>query len=528
MFPEGFALLMSRLGAPAREAARELAESRGTAFERLPAELTQPPLSERLADPVRYLRVQQARRLALESRLTGPADEKTLRETVDLICAICEEATWSANPEDLPFDDENHPQIDFFAAETALLLSWTIAFRGEALHSRSARIPQRIISEIRQRVLRPVSLIEDYAFLTDRVPRALSIVCDIVLTTLMVETDETRAGRLLKNLLRRLDELCRRHSARLRPMADNACDIASVTDLCELLRAISDGRMSLRRLPEDDWLDELLFPWIHDAVFADPAGGVSQPELSGIDLMRVARSAGDEALFALGAMLFRRNDRRAQTVNGRLLAGDLDRQAGQLGKDPPRLRYAVLSDNRLMVARIPGLTCAINAVGGRANAGDMLLYTDDTAVLAEGGAWHSVPVINGRPQLPKPGAACVADFETRDDRESLTVDLTPAYPAEAALQSYHRTVMVLNAERAVRLVEAVSCTRPVSISFPFVTEARPVLTDHAARLGAVRMTWEGDLEARVSSAEHGLSRVVLSTRQDVAGGYFSFNFERDT
>ena len=90
-------------------------------------------LSQRLSDPAAYLRVQRGRRQALEAMLPVPCDGEALRRVTDLICMIAEESAWSENPKGAPFDDDQHPEIDFQCAETLALLAWTQRVLGERL-----------------------------------------------------------------------------------------------------------------------------------------------------------------------------------------------------------------------------------------------------------------------------------------------------------------------------------------------------------------------------------------------------------
>ena len=120
----------------------------------------------------------------------------------------------------------------------------------------------------------------------------------------------------------------------------------------------------------------------------------------------------------------------------------------------------------------------------------------------------------------------MADFEPREDREMMSVDLTRAYPAECGLRSYQRTALTLRGERTVRIVDALSLESPQTVAFSFVCAARPTVLSAAVRMGGVRMTWEGDFLASAEPIDGGLHRLDFVAAQPVKQALFAFNFER--
>ena len=181
-------------------------------------------------------------------------------------------------------------------------------------------------------------------------------------------------------------------------------DVAAASDLAPLLARATRGELDLTdRLPMPDWLDEILFAWIQDDRFVDPGAEGMVPPLSGGDVFRVGLYAGDGALTALGAQLFRHSRLPAASVTGRMLeAADCAMLEAESGR-PPRLRYAATARNLVMSARMPGLYCALHVGGGRSNAGDCLLFSDGQPILTEAGAdcaARNLPTLNGQPQLP--------------------------------------------------------------------------------------------------------------------------------
>ena len=535
MFSQGFATLMSRFRPDAvllpRVARMRALQTESEAAQAMRCELPDMLLSERLRNPDSWRAIQQSRRRALEALLAVPPTGETVARAADLIALISEESTWSANDAGECFDEESHPEIDFQCAETAALFGWTRRILGDRLNALSPRIVNRMVTETRRRVLRPAQTHDDYPFMSGKGARPMAIAADLLLSALLLETDETRLSRAFRPALRLLDECCARHGRDFASLADSVADVSAVTDLVVLLREMTDDALDLtEQLPPGDWLDEILYAWIHDRLFVDPAGDGMQPAISGGDVFRIGHAAGDDQLTALGAMLWHQNHHLpAATVTGRLRELSACALMESAFDRPKRLRYAHLRDNRLMGARIPGLYCALHTGGGRGNAGDLCLFADDAPILVDSGRncpAKNVPVLNGLAQLASPNRPCIADFVDREDREVMSVDLTGAYPPECGLRSYQRTALTLRAEQTVRIVDALSFDQPGRAAFCFVTAVRPTVLSTAVRLGPVRLTWEGSFTVTASPLENGLTRLEFVAAEPVRQALFSFSFER--
>ena len=550
MFLRNYGALMS-LARPeampspqATGAAREAAQAE--AYLAMSRELEGMPLSRRLADPAAYLRLQRGRRRTLEALLAAECDAAALERVTDLVCMLAEESTWSENPKGAPFDDDQHPEIDFQCAETLMLIAWTQRALGERLGS---RVSGKLLYEARRRVFSPFLAHGDYPFMRfagvhgARAYRPLCILSDILLSALILETDGARRGAVVKLALRLLDEAAQSRENRVLPLADALADTAAATDLCLLLRKLTRGEVDLTAdCPNADWLDGLLFAWLEDDYFADAATGELRPDLSGAELFRVGLAANDEALTALGASLHRARHLPSSTLTGRLLdiscAGLLSAQGGSV----PKLRHAATLRNRLMLSRFGSLTCAIHSGGGRGNAGSVLLFSGARPILVEIPGMASVPVIGGHSQLDAPadrapeaafgGEVCPADFQTQPDRELMSVELTYAYPVQAAARAVQRTAMALRREGALRLVDAFDLEKPAPIAFQFITPVKPQRLTGGVRLGSVDMTWDGALSCDIAPVGRSfpdaggspLYRILLTTPQPVTRGFFTFYF----
>lgn len=513
-------------------------------------------LSQRLSDPEAYLRLQKGRRQALEALMAVEPDAQRLERVIDLICMIVEESSWAENPKGAPFDDDQHPRIDFQCAETLMLLAWVHRAMGERL---GVRVSAKLQYEARRRVFSPFLAHSDYPFMRFMGPvsalsdRPLCILSDLLLSSVLLETDAGRRAAVMKQALRLIDQAVQARDRRMQSLTDALAETAAATDLCSLLRKLTRGQLDLTEVyPTSDWLDALLIPWIDDDYFIDPITGHMKPALSGQALFRVGLASGDEALSALGAALHRQRRVPSATVTGRMLdlscAGLLSAQVER----PPKLKHAATARNRLMISRFNGLTCALHAGGDRANAGSFLLFADGMPILVETPNRTSLPVIDGLTQLTAPGEnapesafgadVCPSDFETRVDRDLLSVDLTNAWPARLGARSIQRTVMALRQEKVIQLVDAFDLEKPAKVAFRFITPLSPEkirpdgATTEAVRLGPVTLSWEGEMRCEITAlderfrigegSEEPLRCVSLTPIDPVGRGFFPFCFAR--
>ena len=481
------------------------------------------PISARLQDPAAYLTLQRARRQCLEALLTAEPDAAVLRRMIDLVGMIVEESRWSENPSRAPFDDDVHPDIDFQCAETLMLLGWTSRALGDRL---TTRVSGKLIYEARRRVFSPFLAHEDYRFMRGRGRRPLSILADILLSAMLLETSAQRRNAILKQALRMLDQAVGARAERPEALEDAAADTGAITDLALLLRKATRGQLDLTpAFPTPDWLDQLLYPWLEGEYFCDPAGAGMKPGLSGAELFRIGLSANDEALTALGAAMHRARRIPSATLTGRLMDLSCQSMLEAETRKPPRIKCAATPRNRVMVSRFSGMTCCMHAGSGRGDAGGITLFCEGAPVLLEAPGALNLPLIGGRGQLQDAGADCVAEYDLKPERDTMTIDLTHAW-TPGLLRACQRTAMVQRPDAALRLVDAFDLAEPSAILFRFHTPEKPEMILGGLRLGGVDFTWEGDLQMNFAPAENGLFCIELTTPAPVARAFFTFNFSR--
>lgn len=486
------------------------------------------PLSRRMEEPEEYARVQRERRHDLEALLFR-GDKPAMRTAMDLICEIAEETSWALSPAEA-FEDEFHPTIDTQAAQTAALFGWVARALGDRLDEISPRIRSRLLYETRKRIFAPVLAHDDYAFLRGEAPGSVDILCSIITAAILLEPDVSKRAAILKRLFKYLDACL--DSAPPAPVAFRLADACAVADLGQLIKRATLGVVDkTQELPDEQWLDEILFSHVTDGWFLNFFGGSAQPALSGQAIFRLGRVCGDRALMALGAALHRHNSLPSPSVTGRLF--DFAHwEALQAELSPvPRLKHAAMDDGRILQARGAGFFCALTTGGNSRNVGDLTLYLDNVPVLLPEKGYCSIPTISGMAQLSAPTAAPQPDWEFTDERAIMGVDVSRAYPPETGVRAHQRTLMLAREEYSAQLVDVFDFDAAKDVCFRFVTPMEPQRVESGAKLGPALFLWEGDPEVTVRALgsnpvfSQGLWEIHLLYAQAAARSMYTFFFK---
>ncbi len=440
-----------------------------------------------------------ARRDILGTLVTAECIEgkdRFLDAITNAVWSICEESSWvvpahlyaqKAGP-GLP--DTTEPVVDLFDGETAALVAWTAYLVGEQLQTVSSLIMPRLHREIDTRILTPNLERDDFwwmGFGNRWVNNWNPWVNSNWLTcTLLMEADEDRRAASVYKILRSLDNFLVPYPR------DGGCDEgpgywgragASVFDNLELLYSVTAGRL-------DEYGESLIREigrFIYRAHinnrfylnFAD-ASSVLTPDP--ILVFNYGRRIGDEKMASFGAWLTEQADligRGARTEKdiapsmGRVLPALFSLQAlPNTGANPPLVRDVFLNEIQVMVARdqdgsSQGLYVA--AKGGHNDEshnhndiGNFVTYIDGKPVIIDVGvetytrktfspqryelwtmqsAYHSLPTINGVMQSPgRQFTARDVRYGAGDDAVRFSMDIAGAYPPEAMLKSWQRTI----------------------------------------------------------------------------------------
>lgn len=442
--------------------------------------------------------------------------------------AICEESFWgisahvdTSKGRGLP--DTAAPVVDLFAAETGALMAWTVYLLGDALATLSPQIVPRIHREAKQRILAPCLARDDFWWMglvpTQPLNNWTPWICSNWLTTaLMLETDPAARTAGVLKAVRCLDNYLSAHPA------DGGCDEgpgywgragASTFDCSEILAWATAGAVNLAELPLLRNLGAYL-PAVHIdedrfVNFAD-ASPTTQP--NGPLCVRFGLATGNPELVALGRYFEQRTELAPGRDLSRALPALFSTPPADASVAPPYVADAWYPDTQVMTARCQAGTAAgfFVAVKGGHNAeshnhndvGNVVVYRDGLPLLVDAGvgtysaktfsaqrydiwtmqsAYHNLPTIDGKQQYPG-RSACAKRLSRRADAEraELAMDIAPAYPAEAGICSWMRTVALIRGTRVEIRDKQEFCREPSELEWSFVTACEPVLQADGIRL----------------------------------------------
>ncbi|HON92674.1 MAG TPA: heparinase II/III family protein [Sedimentisphaerales bacterium] len=474
----------------------------------------------------RYEREHFARRYALTNLVIAECVEgkgRFLDDIANGVWALCEESFWGvpahvgAQKAGSGLPDSSEPIVDLFAAETGESLAWTYYLLGERLDKISPLIRKRIRLEMDRRILTPCLTRDDFGwmgFAGGRVNNwnpwcnASWLAC-----TLLVESDADRRIASVAKIVRSLDHFLDAYAD------DGGCDEgpgywgragASLFDCLELLHSATNGAINVYDRSLIQEIGRYIYRvHIADEYFVNFADASARAHPPAELVHRYGKRIGDDRLAAFGAYLNSRIpegfvDARNYSI-GRYLAEVF--HAGELKTahaQAPLPRDVWLDGIQVMTARCrDGISDGffVAAKGGHNaeshnhnDVGNFIVYMNGRPILIDIGvetysrktfsgqryeiwtmqsAWHNLPTIDGVMQNPG-GQFAARDvrYEADDDHAQLTLDIAGAYPKEAGLKSWVRTVR-LDRSRDIVVTEQYALEKPAgSITLSLVTPCK--------------------------------------------------------
>ncbi|MBZ0286687.1 MAG: heparinase II/III-family protein [Anaerolineae bacterium] len=418
-----------------------------------------------------------------------------VHEIVNGLWLICEETYWGlpahlhlqGSGPGLP--DAAEPTVDLFAAETAAALAHIDYLLGDALDGVSPLIRPRIAAEIDRRILTPNLEREDFGwmgFQREGRPNNWNpwINSNWLACVLFIERDPQRRLDAVAKIMRSLDFFIDPYPA------DGGCDegpgywmraAASLYECLEQLHQATNGQVDVFGESLIQEMGRFIYRvHIDDHYyinFAD-ASAIVIPESHLI--FRYGQAIGDRDMAAFGAWAARNTPDGGAGSWGRPIESPMRwlraifSEAEIAGAEAyaPQPRDVWLPNIEVMVARDhdrSGDGLYVAAKGGHNNEshnhndiGEFVVYRDGLPLLIDAGvetysrktfspqryeiwtmqsAYHNLPTIDGVQQAPgKQFAARDVRYLARENQAELVLDIAGAYPPEAGLKRWLRTI----------------------------------------------------------------------------------------
>jgi hypothetical protein len=421
---------------------------------------------------------------------------------------LCEESSWcipahiGAQKAGVGLPDVNESIVDLFAAQTGVSVAWTLYLVGPELDRVSPQVRRRATQEVNRRILTPF-LERDFSWMgfnvTTRAGRPNNwnpwINASVLTASLVLEPDNGRRAKLVHRVLQSLDRFLQPYPQ------DGSCDEGpgywsraggSVLDNLDLLFDSTRGELNVFSHPLIGEMGRFIHRvHIADDWFVDIGDCPAKTSIERDLIYRYGRDIRDRQLQALatsGATL--EGLVAADSIDlGRALHTLVDMAEILAGSQasPPLVRDVWLGseDMQMMIARdhegsAEGFFVAAwgghNAQSHNHNdVGNCLLFVDGKPVFIDLGAptysaktfsahrydipamqsaYHNLPTINGLQQSAgRAFAARQVKHTVSDSSAELTMDIAGAWPAEASVSSWARTVH-LERGRELRVQES--------------------------------------------------------------------------
>ena len=480
-----------------------------------------------------------ARREMLKALCLGTCalgEGRYIPRCADLLYQISEESEWNAPDGSWP--DAAETAHDQHAVKTAALLATASA----VLENRAEPAVRRARQAIAARFTSP--LIDGTLQLpAEAEPEYL---LNALTALLFTEREDKRRWLGLRRLLPCLEKAMNgipTHGCR-HGIEKHLQDALAFNDSFELLRAASGGEVEAR---DDERFVSMArtFPMLHidRRWFLNPGGQSMQPAIDPDELYRLGVGARIRSVCSLAAYLNRVQPSPSQptlytdtgSLYRQILTGLYRGDFLQEAAHAPKHDRIDIPEMRLLAERGPDFFVALSGGGyGCACAGDYALFLNGRPVAVMSSLpdsdRHAPPLIDGCEQRPD-GKASDIEVRCAPFYSLLTMDLASAYPGQAGVRSYQRTLMHMPGERAVRLIDVYDLEQPSAVTFRLITPLRPLEQDGRLLLsGIVELNWDTDLDCRIGTINpeppfDTLYRVEWQTRERSSHQSISFVFQ---
>lgn len=431
---------------------------------------------------------------------------------VNLVWAICEESFWGVpahlggqkTGSGLPNVADR--TVDLFGAETAAVLAITDYIVGDQLAKISPLIRPRIYRETNERIFVPIQEPNRYGWLkpTAKVNNWNPWIMSNWLTaTLLLEPDANRRAQMTHAAMQGLDIYLNGLGE------EGGCDEgpsywfaagACVFDALDLLNSASNGKVGVYQEPLIRNMASYVYKMhIDSTYFVDFADADPTLKPDGLMLYRFGKQINDEVLTRFGQWAYRKFPVSETGSGPHLQRGffrhrQLQNLLAVAEVQPPAQPFAGVRDVwfpdvQVMTARSnKGLYVATHA-GHNAEShnhndvGDFILYVDGKPVIIDAGRaaytaktfsskrytdiwwtqsmYHNVPTINGLAQpAGRKYEAQAVTYSPTPTNPSLSMDIAKAYPDEAGVKRWNRTVALDRSRETLSITDDYALTAP--------------------------------------------------------------------
>ena len=419
--------------------------------------------------------------------------------------------------------DVDDPIVELFGAETVATLALTDYLVGEKLDKISPLIRKRIYIEANRKIFDAIKQSQRYGWI-DPAKKVNNwdpwIMSNLMEAELLLEPDESKRAENLYQYMKFLDIYLNGLGE------DGGCDEGpsywfaaggAVFDSLETLQSASNNRINIYNEPLIQKMASYIYKMhIADDYFVDFAD--ADPKFSGDGLMlyRFGKDIKDEALSNFGLYLYSRHPRttgegfqKPRRLNNLLTVKDLPTAKPTYTPSTD----AWFSDIQVMTARTrSGLFLATHAGNNdeshnHNDIGDFIVYLGNEPVIIDAGRgnytaktfsskryelwftqsqYHNLPIINGIGQLAgKNYTAEGVKHSTSEAASSLFMDIAKAYPKEAGITFWNRTVTLDRAKDGVDISDDYSLAKTLaSLQQIFMT----VCDVDLAEAGKIKLT----------------------------------------
>jgi len=457
-------------------------------------------------------------------------------DIVNGIWLVCEETFWGApahlgaQKAGVGLPDVSEPIIELFSAETAQMLAWTSYLLAPQLDQVSPLVNKRIRIEVERRMLKPARERNDFVWMGlggRKQEHRLNnwnpwINSNLLVTNLILEDDaKLRVDETLR-IARSVDAYWNDYWPDAAEEEGPGYYSRSVLSLFEVIDTLESATGNATNIFADPFLDAMGRFILNAHIAGDDyvAYGDAHRHAapSGDVLYRFGKAVRDEQLQAFGALYAAKSGWNA---TGAGLTGALNENLASLSRSIPAVleateirsakqqdvlvRDAWYPDFGLMTARekagsTDGMYVAVLASNnGRSHShndsGNFVIYLDGQPVAIDVGveaytaqtfgrdryslwtmqsAYHNLPTVGGVMQHEGVEyAATDKKYETNDQFARVSFDIASAYPNEAGIRKWIRTVTLDRVGNRVVVEEDFELERPEEVQLSIMSSRAP-------------------------------------------------------